>query len=599
MNDLTVVVPARNEMWLAQTCKDVLAASSDSTKVLVILDGEWPEPPGLDVHPRLDIIKVPASIGQRAATNLGIKVARTKYAMKLDAHCSMAPGFDVELMNTAEQLGPDTVQVPLQYNLHVFNRVCTACQYHEDMGPSWNNCPKCKAPNTMERQLVWQRRMNRKTSGWYFDKDLHFQYWGQWSDAHANDEVHDIMSCLGACWFVNREWYWSVDGLDEGHGSWGQMGTELACKSWLSGGRMVCNKRTWFAHMFRTQGGDFGFPYPLSGKEVSTARAHSRKLWIDGKWPKAKLSLRWMLEKFNNELHFPPPNVEQGKKNPSWTDEDIAKIVPLAGQLDQSPKLGSNAPTKGVVWYSDAFGRGDTLFQEIVQASWKQLLQAAEGIPIVSVVLGDLLIPWRLEPEHQHVRMSEPRGYLTMFRQILTGLETLDTDIVYLCEHDVLYSKEHFMLPVRRDRPSYNQNVWKVDSKTGHALHYRCSQTSGLSCDRKVLLEHYRKRVALIEERTARGEEKPFLRSMGFEPGTRQTRHGGIDDLEHDVWMSTVPLVDIRHGSNLTPSRWRKDEFRHQRFTKGWTEAEEVPGWGSTGGRFHAWLHDVVNNKTP
>ena len=76
------------------------------------------------------------------------------------------------------------------------------------------------------------------------------------------------------------------------------MGVEVACKSWLSGGRQVVNKRTWFAHMFRTQGPGFGFPYPISGQEQEAARQHSRKLWEGGTWPGAIRSLRWLLEKF-------------------------------------------------------------------------------------------------------------------------------------------------------------------------------------------------------------------------------------------------------------------------------------------------------------
>ena len=87
--------------------------------------------------------------------------------------------------------------------------------------------------------------------------------------------------------------------MDEAHGSWGQMGVELACKSWLSGGRQVVNKKTWFAHMFRTQGGDFGFPYELRGRDVEVARKHSRNLWIKDKWPKAKHKFQWLIDKFS------------------------------------------------------------------------------------------------------------------------------------------------------------------------------------------------------------------------------------------------------------------------------------------------------------
>jgi hypothetical protein len=59
--------------------------------------------------------------------------------------------------------------------------------------------------------------------------------------------------------------------------------------------------------------------------------------------------------------------------------------------------------------------------------------------------------------------------------------------------------------------------------------------------------------------------------------------------------MSEEPNIDIRHGRNLTATRWSKSQFRNQRYTKGWTEAGEVPGWGITKGRFDDFLMEVPN----
>jgi hypothetical protein len=97
---------------------------------------------------------------------------------------------------------------------------------------------------------------------------------------------------------MERERYWELGGMDEGHGSWGQMGVEVSCKSWLSGGRQVVNKKTWFAHMFRTQGGDFGFPYEISDQDIQKARKHSQALWMENTWPGAKYPLQWLIDKF-------------------------------------------------------------------------------------------------------------------------------------------------------------------------------------------------------------------------------------------------------------------------------------------------------------
>jgi hypothetical protein len=104
------------------------------------------------------------------------------------------------------------------------------------------------------------------------------------------------MSSVGACFFMHRERFFELDGLDEAHGFWGQFGTEVACKSWLSGGRQVVNKRTWFAHMFRV--GKLKFPYPLSGEAQERARIYSRDLWLNNKWSKQTRPLQWLIDKF-------------------------------------------------------------------------------------------------------------------------------------------------------------------------------------------------------------------------------------------------------------------------------------------------------------
>ena len=70
-----------------------------------------------------------------------------------------------------------------------------------------------------------------------------------------------------------------------------------------------------------------------------------------------------------------------------------------------------------------------------------------------------------------------------MFKQILSALEAQDTDIVYFCEHDVLYDPSHFeFTPPKKDVWYYNVNVWKLDANTGHAMRVdECKQGSVLS----------------------------------------------------------------------------------------------------------------------
>lgn len=307
--DLSVIIPGRNEEWMNQTIDDVLSNIRGKTEVIAILDGYWPDV-GIKDRPNLRIIHHTESIGQRAACNEGANLSQAKFIMKLDAHCKLSEGFDVALMKDFEY---DWTVVPTQYNLHVFNWRCVKCGNETYMGPYPKECEKCHDSKDFEKVLVWAERLNRRSDFMRFDNTLHFQYWSKYDKRpEAQGEICDQMCCLGACWMMHRGRYFDIDGMDEGHGSWGQMGVELACKSWLSGGRQVVNKRAWFAHMFRTQDG-FGFPYPNNG--IDKAREYSNWLWRNGNWAKAKYPLSFLLKKF-----WP---IE------GWTEEDLQNQISL------------------------------------------------------------------------------------------------------------------------------------------------------------------------------------------------------------------------------------------------------------------------------
>lgn len=289
--DLSVIIPGRNEEWMGQTIKTVLDNARGETEVIAIFDGYWPEP-GIVDRPNLKIIHHTEAIGQRQACNEGARLSQAKYIMKLDAHCSVDEGFDVKMISEMQY---DWTMVPRMYNLHVFDWKCTKCGKQTYMGPYPTKCEDCDNTKDWTKILIWQPRLNRRSDFMRFDNTLHFQYWkGFERRPEAKQDIADQMSCVGACWMLDRERYWELEGMDEKHGSWGQMGTELACKTWLSGGRQVVNKKTWFAHMFRTQAG-FGFPYPNPG---TGAREYSRDLWFNNKWHKQKHKLVWLLEKF-------------------------------------------------------------------------------------------------------------------------------------------------------------------------------------------------------------------------------------------------------------------------------------------------------------
>lgn len=227
-----------------------------------------------------------------------------------------------------------------------------------------------------------------------------------------------------------------------------------------------------------------------------------------------------------------------------------------------------------IIYYTD--NRLDPIIMAVCQ---QQLKKAAEGTRIISISLQPIDFG-------ENIVMNLQRGYLTMFRQILCGLEECKSNVVFFAEHDILYHPSHFdFAPKKSDIFYYNENTWKVDANTGQALFYYCKQTLSLCASRDLLLEHYRKRVERVEQ-------EGYSTRMGFEPGTHH-RPERVDNYEAEGRMSKFPNIDIRHGKNLTPSRWSQDQFRNKNSCLGWIKSDEIPGWGKTKDRFWQFLQDI------
>jgi hypothetical protein len=527
--DFDIIIPARNEMFLRQTIENILENIEANTGIIAICDGNWPEPP-IDDHPRVTLIYHSASVGQRAATNEGVRISDAKFIMKADAHCAFDKGFDRKLMENFEY---NWTVVPRMYNLHAFDWKCNNCGNQTYQGPTPTKCEKCDNTNDFERVMVWQPRMSRRSDFARFDKDLHFQYWSAYEKRpEAKDDIADLMCHVGACWSMHRDRYWELGGMDEAHGSWGQMGVEVSCKTWFSGGRQVVNKKTWFSHMFRTQGGDFGFPYKMSEKDVDKARKYSRKLWQGGEWPLAKYDLNWLLEKF--------------KPIPDWHEEKKTKEKKL---------------TKGVIYYTD-----NSCDESILTLVQKQLKKCIKDYELISVSQKPIDFG-------KNIVVDYPRGSISIFKQIYDGLLKSKADVIFLVEHDVLYHPSHFdYVPKRKDRFYYNQNRYQFGWKTGQCVFRLTKCTSHLVAYREYLIKYFEELLKIIEE-------KGYSRNkMGFAPGT----HKYFNKYKTRVYMSEYPNVDIRHDNNWSHTRWNPEEFHDKHAIREWKEVNEIPGWGKT-----------------
>lgn len=571
--DLAVLIPSRNEEFASITVENILKNKRGNTQVLIGLDGNWPDP-AIEDHPDLTILYVPESIGQRAITNRLCELANAKWVMKIDSHCLVDEGFDVKLLKDAKD---NQTIVPALYNLHGFDWVCNKCgnTWYQGAKPEYCFLPgekrikndKCDS-KSFSRKIILKPRLSRRSEFYRFDTEPHFQYHGQRKkDKNAQGMIAETMSIQGSCFMLTKKKYKELNVCDENLGSWGSQGIEVACKTWLSGGQVVTNKNTWYSHLFRTQQG-FGFPYPISGNQTESAKKKVRDLFYNNKWEKQIYPLSWLIEKF--------------KPLPDWHDEkgkEVLDYVNKKGQefykdkiIETITKESNGKPTKNCIYYTD-----NKLNLKIAHACRKQIKKA--NIPIISASLKPL------DNMGTNIHVKLQRGYRAYFTQILMALEESKADIVYLTEHDWLYHPTHFdFTPDRYDTFYYNLNWWRVRASDGHAVHYDTQLVPGLVAYRKLLLEYYNKQYEYLKQFNFEGKE---VLKAGFEPGT----HNRIKELSGyrvNYFKSAYPLIDIRHDSNLTRSKWSIADFRNPSKAKNWIEkdASEIDGWKFKKGDF-------------
>src|SRR3989344_958874 len=142
MRDLSILIPSRNEIFISKTVEDIISNIEADTEVIVVLDGACADPP-IPHNERVDVIFVPESIGQRAATNLACKLSKAKYVMKCDAHCAFDKGFDRKMIEAFEKTGDNVTMVPIMRNLWAFDWKCFHCGWKKYQGPTMTLTRSC------------------------------------------------------------------------------------------------------------------------------------------------------------------------------------------------------------------------------------------------------------------------------------------------------------------------------------------------------------------------------------------------------------------------------------------------------------------------
>ena len=214
----------------------------------------------------------------RAGINKGIALSKGKYIMKIDEHCMVGQGFDRILIADC----PDnTLVVPRRLRLDADN-----WKIAEDKRPPIDymiiDYPfatpydiKCGLHGAEHREMYYKR------------KDV---------------MIDDLMTMQGSAYFLSRKlWDSVIHELDDiNYGTFTIEAQELTNKVWLSGGRVIVNKNTWYAHMHKgNKGKAYHFTnaqYKKHQEDKERGRVYAIDYWLNTKDYKYPFS--WLIEKF-------------------------------------------------------------------------------------------------------------------------------------------------------------------------------------------------------------------------------------------------------------------------------------------------------------
>lgn len=278
MPRVSVIIPSRNEVRehapgvtvLQRTVADVYAKATGEIEVLVGFDG--PAYQDFPDYPNLRQLRRPTVGGLKSLINELVEMATGRYIFKLDAHCSVAPGFDETLA--------------------------------ADMEPNWLVTPRFYVLDG----ATWQWQDERHYDYFYLvcpftdPRGFRFKAGGHWPQRTAeriNIPLDETPQFHGSGWFVTRAFYRDClggfpAGDPLGHA---QEPPNLGLRTWLGpwGGRVMVNKKVWYAHLHQD---NQKRGYHMGRVQERISYDIAAKYWMGDEWPGRRHDMRWFIERF-------------------------------------------------------------------------------------------------------------------------------------------------------------------------------------------------------------------------------------------------------------------------------------------------------------
>ncbi len=282
--DLSVIIPNRNSPYTTKTIQDLFEKAATNIEIIVNVDENWPDP--LVEDKRVVYIHPSASRGMRWGINAAVALAHGKYIMKTDDHCMFAKGFDKVLIEN--HLQDNWVQIPRRYSLDADNwKINESRPYRDYM---YLTFPKqAGVSDSGLRGTEWWDRQRTRIAPEF--------------------DIDDTVSMQGSCYFMTKNHFDNfLHGLSEvGYGTFAQEAQEIGNKTWLGGGALKVNKKTWYAHLHK--GKQHGRMYHVNQawyKEMIDGTNWSADYWMNNKWEGRIHDFAWLVEeKFPNMPGWP------------------------------------------------------------------------------------------------------------------------------------------------------------------------------------------------------------------------------------------------------------------------------------------------------
>lgn len=265
---VSIIIPTAGEVFLNKTINDLLEHTAGDVEIIVGLDGIWPDESVN--HPKVHYFHPGRRIGMREIINAAATIARGEYLMKLDGHCMVDEGIDITLKS---EIDDNWIVIPRRKRLDADTWTI------QEVGKPDVDYEYISHPSKWGiKGGIWTQRIIERTDPKFnLDENMTFQ---------------------GSCWFMkNTHYNKTLGGMQsEGYGTFVRESQEIGLKTWLGGGKVMTNKKTWYAHLHK--GTKHGRGYFLNKREMEAGNAYCDDFWSNNKWEDRTHDLDFLIERF-------------------------------------------------------------------------------------------------------------------------------------------------------------------------------------------------------------------------------------------------------------------------------------------------------------